>query len=265
LQECQRTQKKKIRDFMSIEMKSGSISRTGETAASAEAIPGYEALREKFQEGEIWNRKHLMAEEKLIAILSCLVMEQRLFSFSEKVNVALDQGVAPRALSEVVLQAGLYGGMPLVETMSEILGQIFQERNLQPDPELLPEQDSESLMESALEYRQALHGERSQTNHADPSNQQTLELYSLTTSFGYGLVWRRPGLSVRKRFIVAMACFAAMGCVENFFKKFALSAIEHNFNAQDIREVLIQISPYIGFPRALQALALVKPDTESES
>ncbi len=233
-------------------------SRTGKPAEPGNAIPGYEAIRDALQVQAIGARQVLPVHDCLLAILASLCLESRKAAMIEKVGLALEAGLEPRAVSELVLQTGLYGGLPLVEEMGELLGKVFMGKGVKPSLELLPPEDREQLLVAASEYQRLLHGERQQWGHADPMDEHTAELYGITSQYGYGLVWRRPGLDMRQRLIVALSCFVTIGYVDNFLLKFTRSAMTHGFTVEEVREVVVQVSPYIGFPRALRALTVMK-------
>jgi len=108
----------------------------------------------------------------------------------------------------------------------------------------------------------ARHGERSSKAHADPKDRFTGELYQVAAVYGYGLVWRRPGLTVRERLIVALSSFATLGSLDSFFVKFARSAVEHSVSKDEIVEIITQLSPLIGFPRGLEALRALRQAVE---
>ncbi|MEM1189678.1 MAG: carboxymuconolactone decarboxylase family protein [Pseudomonadota bacterium] len=230
-------------------------------ACSTEAtVPGYEAIREVLQERAIGERKVLPEADRLLAVIASLCIANRQKVLMVKLREGLKKGLEPRAISECLLQTGLYGGLPLVEEIGELLAAVFEEMGVSVDsePRAMALEDGETLQESAKEYQRALHGERQQTGHADPMDVHTSELYKITSHYGYGMIWRRPGLTVRQRLIIAIASFATIGYVDSFLIKFARSATEHGMSVEEVREVIVQVSPYIGFPRALRALSLMR-------
>ncbi len=224
-----------------------------------QVIPGYDALCDEMEFGAIWSRDGLPLQDRIISSLSSLVLLQQPRKLSQMVAAALDSDLTPRAISEIILQAGLYGGMPLVEDAARCAGDVFAERGLEPSRELLASEDWDALEEEARGYQTELHGRRRDAGHADPSDMFTYELYSIAIHYGYGMIWRRSGLDMRQRLIVALACFATMGSsASKFFSKFALSAADHGMTPAEITEVVVQVVPHVGFPRGLGVLMLLK-------
>jgi len=217
-------------------------------------IPGYGHFKDQFEAGLAGSRTLLPERERLLSMLASLTLLRQPASLRDKLGNALDQGLSARAISEVILQTGIYGGLLIIEEASEVADRVFAERNIEPDPESLPPESPEMLKSEAYAYKSLLHGDRVAEAHANPEDRLTNGLYEIAAIYGYGLVWRRPGLSARDRLVVALASFATLGSLDDFFAKFANSAIDHGVRRDEIVEIVIHLSPYIGFPRGLKAL-----------
>jgi len=121
-----------------------------------------------------------------------------------------------------------------------------------PAPAALPE----DLAAAGREKMAELHGGLSTQGYASPDNVTTGPLYSIAIDYGYGFLWQRPGLSRRHRFICAIASFTALG-LDTQVAKFAISAERQDLTRSQVVEVVMQVAPYNGFPRSLNALALI--------
>ena len=62
-------------------------------------------------------------------------------------------------------------------------------------------------------------------------------------------IWSRPGLSVRDRRLVIMGVLAALGEGETLAIQVRAALAKQELNAQQMREILILLTQYIGFPR----------------
>lgn len=62
-------------------------------------------------------------------------------------------------------------------------------------------------------------------------------------------IWSRPGLSVRDRRLVIMGVLAALGEGDTLGIQVRAALAKQELNAQQIRELLILLTQYIGFPR----------------
>lgn len=211
----------------------------------------------------LWARPALAPADRMISVLTVLIQLQRLSALERHFGPALDLGLTPRAIQEIVVQCGLYGGLPIAETALEAAADVFRERGLLA-PEASPGEAkamATDLDELAAEGRRImadLHGARSQDGYAAPSDPATSALYEIAIRYGYGVIWARPGLEWRQRMIVALASFTALR-LPGTLSKFAQSALGQGLTREQVVEAVMQTAPYGGFPPALTALAQLKP------
>jgi len=77
-------------------------------------------------------------------------------------------------------------------------------------------------------------------------------LMELVTQFGWGSVWSRPGLDRRSRSLVTIAAMAALRQQAELAVP-VRGAVRSGVTAEEIQEVLLQISVYCGAPTAAEA------------
>jgi 4-carboxymuconolactone decarboxylase len=70
----------------------------------------------------------------------------------------------------------------------------------------------------------------------------------------WGGVWNRPGLELKYRSLVVVSVLAAIGQNEEL-KTHLRGALNLGWTVDELREVLLQISGYAGFPAAHEALS----------
>jgi len=84
------------------------------------------------------------------------------------------------------------------------------------------------------------------------------DMEELTSAFGFGDLWSRPGLSRRDRSIVAMAITATLRA-EPQLGWHVRGALGAGVTPDEVREVLIAVSGLAGFPAAWTALEVAEP------
>jgi len=70
----------------------------------------------------------------------------------------------------------------------------------------------------------------------------------------FGDVYARPGLSLRDRELATVAMLAAKGGCEPQLDVHLRAACNVGLTVDELREVLIQVAPYSGFPAAINAM-----------
>lgn len=231
--------------------------------AAPDGAPGLAAFAAEAGFAGIWARPGLDPADRLIVAITVLCELQRLPQLESHIAAALDQGLTPRAIQEIVVQAGLYGGLPVAEEGLKVANGVFASRGLALPPEEEPEiaageMELDDLAAEGRRIMAELHGERSEDGYAAPSDPATSALYDIAIRYGYGVIWARPGLDWRGRMLVAIAAFTALR-LPGTLTKFAESALGQGLTREQVVEAIMQTAPYGGFPPALTALAQVKP------
>lgn len=84
-----------------------------------------------------------------------------------------------------------------------------------------------------------------------------LVMQQVTTEFGWGKIWSRPGLPRKTRSFLAMTCLAALGKPDEF-RTHVRGAVNNGATREEIAEVLLQAAVYCGFPVGLESFRLAK-------
>jgi len=81
--------------------------------------------------------------------------------------------------------------------------------------------------------------------------------------FAFGDVHTRPGLDARERELIIVAVLAAIGSSDPQVAAHirALRAIEVPWN--EIEETILQVTPYAGIPRAINAIKVLRAEQEA--
>ena len=222
----------------------------------SEPAPGFDRLMTEVTFGGVWGRDGLALRDRMICSLAVLCLMQHRADLKRAIAAAFDIGLEARAITEIFVQCGLYGGFPLTEAALAVAEDVFAARDITIPPE--PDRDdSFSVLDArGREILQDLHGDRGTGGYADPGNPVTGALYESAVRYGYGELWDRPGLDRRSRMLCALASFTALG-LDSQVKKFGQSALNVGLERDEVIEAVIQTAPYSGFPKALNALALL--------
>jgi 4-carboxymuconolactone decarboxylase len=83
------------------------------------------------------------------------------------------------------------------------------------------------------------------------------KLVSLTDDVLFGDVWERAELSTRDRSLITVAALIAGGNTEQLTGHLAL-ARDNGLTETELKEVIIHLAFYAGWPRAMSAIAVAK-------
>lgn len=204
----------------------------------------------------LWLRPGLSTRDRAIITISALIARGQTIGMQHYFNVALDNGVTPAEISEIITHLAFYAGWPSAFAAIPILQDIFAQRDIgeahlpQAQPELLP------LDELAEQRREAA------AQNAAGTVAPGLILY--TTDLLFRQLWLRPGLSARNRSLVTVSALIASGYVGQI--TFHLNrAMDHGLQPNEVSELVTHIAFYAGWPAAFSALPVVKDVLTSRS
>lgn len=84
------------------------------------------------------------------------------------------------------------------------------------------------------------------------------DLAQYTIEFPFGDIYSRPGLDLKSREIATIAALTALGNAVPQLKVHLHAALNVGCSQEEIKEVIIQMAVYAGFPAALNAMLLAK-------
>jgi 4-carboxymuconolactone decarboxylase len=215
--------------------------------------PGVGSLLTEAVYGGVWNRPGLARADRMLCTIAALATGPRIRALRRHLAAALDLGLRPEAIREILVQAALYSGFSTVEETLALAADVFAERGLPIPPDPPEDASLEELTRRGAELMDALHGDRARLGYAAPDNPITGALYPAAIQYGYGEIWFRPGLERRQRALVAVAAFTALRLPEQV-AKFGQSALGLGLSRTEVVEAIIQTAPATGFPPALNAL-----------
>jgi 4-carboxymuconolactone decarboxylase len=80
------------------------------------------------------------------------------------------------------------------------------------------------------------------------------DLARYIVEFGFGDIYRRPGLSLRDRQLATVAALTALGTAQAQLEAHIEGALAVGVTREEVVEVIIQMALYGGFPAAMNAV-----------
>jgi 4-carboxymuconolactone decarboxylase len=164
-------------------------------------------------------------------------------------NLALDNGVKPGELSEIITHLAFYAGWSNALSAVAIAKDIFEQRGIGLDqlppasPELLP-------LNEAAEAERASRVQQD-VGHVAPG------VVQYTTDLLFRELWLRPALAPRDRSLVTVSALIASGQAAQI--TYHLNrAMDNGLTEAEASEVLAHLAFYAGWPNVFSALPVVK-------
>jgi 4-carboxymuconolactone decarboxylase len=116
---------------------------------------------------------------------------------------------------------------------------------------------SESARERGERLLRAVDGDRVADNLLAAYESVAPDFTRYLVEFAFGEIYARPG-DLRHRELIAIASLATMGGCDAQLETHVHGAFNVGLTEAEIVEAVMTLIPYIGFPRALGAMAIVK-------
>ncbi|UOK73290.1 carboxymuconolactone decarboxylase family protein [Ancylobacter polymorphus] len=194
--------------------------------------------------GSLWERPQLSRRDRSVVTVAILIARNQTADLPHYINVALDSGVTPRELSEIITHLAFYAGWPNAMAAVAVTKDIFARRGIGVDqlpdasPQLLPlDEKGEAARVASV---QGLLGT------ASPGLEQ------FTTDPLFKDVWLRPDLSPRDRSLVTITSLMANGQVAQLAGHLN-RGLNNGLTQEQAGEVVTQVAFYAGWPNAFSA------------
>jgi 4-carboxymuconolactone decarboxylase len=195
-----------------------------------------------------------------------LTTNQMLPQLRAHAGAALNVGVTPVELREAVYQCAPFIGFPATLNAIAVINNIFRSRGIDLP---LPSQattDDDDRYEKGRAIQLPLYGDEIRDNLADLPDGLGDAMARLPTEFCFGDFYSRTGLDLAQRELVVLCVLAALGGTDAQLRPHALGNLKAGNTKTMQLAALIHCFPYIGFPRALNAIRVVKNvDEETDS
>lgn len=211
--------------------------------------PALERHAERDLLGRLWQRPDLSPRDRGIVTLSALIARHQTAELAAYAGLALDSGVTPAELSEIVTHLAFYAGWGNVMAAVAVLRDVFAERDIGPD-RLPPAAPAPLPLDEAAEAARAARV-RQDVGAVVPGLDQ------FTTEILFRDLWLRPGLAPRDRSLVTVSALIAAGHVAQV--PYHLNrAMDAGLTRAEAAEVVTHLAFYAGWPNAFSAVPAVK-------
>jgi len=199
--------------------------------------------------GDVWKRPGLAPRDRGIVTLAALIARNQTIEMRYYLNLALDNGVKPREISEIITHLAFYSGWGNAMAAVAVAKDVFAQHKIGTDqlpaasPQLLP-------LDQGAEAQRATRVEEQFGTVAPGVVQNTTDLL-------FRDLWLRPDLAPRDRSLVTVSALIASGQVAQI--PYHLNrAMDNGLTQAQASETLTHLAFYVGWPNVFSALPVAK-------
>ena len=211
--------------------------------------PALEAYTQNRLLSDVWKRPGLAPRDRSIVTLAALIARNQTIEMPFHLNLALDNGVKPREISEIITHLAFYSGWANAMSAVAVAKDVFAARNIGADQ--LPAASVTPLPIDETTEAQRATRVQEQFGSFFPG------VVQYTTDVLFRDLWLRPDLAPRDRSLVTVGALIASGQVAQI--PYHLNrAMDNGLKQAEAAEVVAHLAFYAGWPNAFSALPVVK-------
>lgn len=210
-------------------------------------------LFDNFAFDEVISYGNLDTKTRVMMILGSTIACQAQGEYKMMVNAALNVGVTPVEIKEILYQSVPYVGISKVVDFIYFTNEIFTDRGITLPLEGQSTTTTETRYEKGIEVQKSIFGDAiDKMYEKSPKDQIHIQKYLSANCFGD--FYTRKGLGIKIRELLTLSMLIALGGTESQIKGHIQGNVNVGNNKETLLSVMTQLLPYVGYPRSLNAL-----------
>jgi 4-carboxymuconolactone decarboxylase len=211
--------------------------------------PALESYAQHVVMGDLWTREALSPRDRSVVTLAALIARNQTVEMPLHLNLALDNGVKPREISEIITHLAFYAGWANALAAAAAAQPVFAAREIAAD-QLPPVSGPRLPLNEAAEADRA-------TRVSGQFGTTFPGIVQYTTDVLFRELWLRPDLAPRDRSLVTVSALIANGQVAQM--PYHLNrAMDNGLTQPQAAEAIAHLAFYAGWPNAFSALPVAK-------
>lgn len=229
----------------------------GHVSTLAVTDPELIEIFDNFAFDEVLAESSLTARTRLMVQLASMIASQALREYTVMASAALNLGVTPTEIKEIVYQAVPYLGMAKVFDFLHATNELLQEKGIELP---LPGQATttpETRAEKGLAVQKQIAGEEGVQKllSSAPEDQKHIHRFLAANCFGDHV--SRSGIDLATRELLTFSMLVSLGGCEPQAKGHVAANLRVGNSRAKLIDVVTQLLPFIGYPRTLNALRVI--------
>ena len=231
----------------------------GEALTGQGTDPEMMDILQKFIFGEVFQTGKLTLKQREMITCITLATMQTLPQLKAHAEAALNVGVAPEELREVVYLTAPFIGFPKMLNAMTVVNEVFKERGISLPLEKQGVVTEETRHDTGKAIQDKLYpGGIASVMEGLPGGMGK-DVESFLTDYFFGEIYSRGALDLQTRELLGYCVLATLEAESQLHSHY-----HGNINVGNTPEMLtaavIQCLPYIGFPAAIKALHIIKQE-----
>lgn len=222
----------------------------------AETDPELIEVFDNFAFDEVLGYGNLDTRKRLMVILASMIAYQAVAEYKVMMTGALNVGVTPVEVKEIVYQAVPYVGIAKVYDFIHATNEILESRGIKLPLKGQSTTTPETRFEKGYAVQKTIVGDRLEQMYAEsPANQLHIQKYLSANCFGDYVA--RGGIDLKTRELLTFSMLLSLGGCEPQLKGHTQANLTVGNDKETLLSVVTQLLPYVGYPRTLNAIRVL--------
>ncbi|MBU7449151.1 MULTISPECIES: carboxymuconolactone decarboxylase family protein [Lactiplantibacillus] len=218
--------------------------------------PEFIEIFDNFNFDEVLQHQNLDLKLRMKITLAALIAMQSVNEYQAMLNGALNVGVTPVEVKEIVYQATAYVGLGKVFDFLHATNAVFTERHISLPIEGQSTTTPATRYEKGLETVRQLAGDAVDKMQENlPENEKHFATFLADNCFGD--YYTRKGLDAKARELITFAMLISLGGADPQVKGHIRNNVTVGNDKDTLLSAITVLLPFIGYPRTLTALNLL--------
>lgn len=219
--------------------------------------PEFHEIFENFAYDEVLEYSNLDEKETVLVTLASLIACQSPKAFKKILLSSINKYITPEEVKELLYQSVPYVGFGRAHNFFGVVIKVFDKKGIDLPLEERSNTTPENRRQKGREIQDRYFGVEMIDALYDNAPEGQKHFNTFLEGYCFGDFYTRDGLNDQQRELITFTFIATLGGCENQLR----GHTQANLNVGNDKEKLVSavtvILPYIGFPRSLNALAIV--------
>ena len=219
--------------------------------------PEFHEIFKNFAYGEVFEYSTLDEKDSVLVTLASLMACQSPKAFKKILLSAINKYIAPEEVKELLYQSVPYIGFGRAHNFFGVVIKVFDKKGIELPLENRSNTTPESRRQEGRKIQDRYFGEEmiQAMNDNAPEGQKYFNTF--LEGYCFGDFYTREGLNDQQRELITFTFIATLGGCENQLRGHTQGNLAVGNTKEKLVSAVTIMLPYIGFPRSLNALAII--------
>ena len=219
--------------------------------------PEFHEIFENFAYDEVYQHSNLDEKDSVLVTLASLIACQSPKAFKKILLSAINKYITPGEVKELLYQSVPYVGFGRAHNFFGVVIKVFDKKGIEMPLENRSNTNAEDRYQKGREIQDRYFGVEIIQAMNDNAPEGQKHFNTFLEGYCFGDFYTRDGLNDQQRELITFTFIATLGGCENQLRGHTLGNLSVGNDKEKLVSAVTVMLPYIGFPRSLNALAII--------